>query len=619
MKNSTQSRQGAKSQSEPSVEFRDAETFSLKRIALGIVIVTAVLLAYLPAIRGDFVYDDDQYLSFNPLISASDGLYRIWFRPSEWISPYPLVFTSYWIEYRLWGLSVEGYHLTNLLLHAANAILLMTLLVRWMPRGAFFAALFFAVHPVNVESVAWITERKDVLSGLFFLCATLAWLKFLERRLKYFYFIALIAFIAALLSKSVTATFPLVAFLLSIDSSAGGRNKDAPLPTRALLLRLAPFFALSLSAGLATAWWERVKLGGASEFEFSVAQRLLIAGRVPWFYLAKILWPNPLTLIYSRWTLDTTSAANWMFPALTAFGIAAALIAFLRNCAAWALAGLLYLAILSPALGFINFTTMIYSFAANHYQYLAGMVVFAVVGHGFARMLVLMNRMGRTLAVTSVTFVLLLPSLFQASHFKDNATLFSANLEKNPSSWLAHYNVGVVLGSEGKFSAAIEHYEQALAINPDWTDARVNMGQAKSDMGRSEEAMRDFEMALAKEPGNPMVRVNVGLLYLKSGNAAEAIAQFRKGLESNPNHARLMFNLGAALVESGDLDGGIEQFQRVLELQPTNTLALNNLGATLVRKGEFEEAVKYLKRALELDPGYTSARINLEKALAGLR
>ncbi|MBI3737307.1 glycosyltransferase family 39 protein [Candidatus Sumerlaeota bacterium] len=278
-----------------------------------ILIVLLTLAAYFPALRGGFVWDDDLYISYNRTIQSPDGLLKIWTDPFSSPSPYPLIFSTYWLEFRLWGLDPFGYHLVNILLHAANALIVAAMMRRLALPGSFAAALFFALHPINAESVAWMTERKDVLSGFFFLLGLYYWIEFLDGTRRKHYILTLLCFAAALLSKTVSGTFPLIALLLA----AWNRSKGTRLAFSRAITFAAPMIAFALALGFFTVWWEKVQLGNPeTQFDFTPGQRLLIAGRAPWFYLGKLLFPSSLTLVYPRWKLECSSLGELVFPLL---------------------------------------------------------------------------------------------------------------------------------------------------------------------------------------------------------------------------------------------------------------------------------------------------------------
>jgi hypothetical protein len=318
---------------------------------------------------------------------------------------YPLVHTSFWLEYHLWQLDPFGYHLVNVLLQAVNAILLWRVLEKLQVRGAWLAAAIFAIHPVHVESVAWISERKNLLCGAFYLSSLLAYLRFrplgtvprgsaerqagetpaplrnqpVENRLGRWYWLALALFVGAMLSKTVACTLPVTILVVTWWKRGSIKQRDLGLVT--------PFLAVGAALGFVTVWVEIYRTGASGAgWSFTSFDRVLIAGRALWFYAAKLLWPENLTFIYPRWTIDAGDWRQWMFP-LGAALVALALWAMHRRIGRGPIAAAAFFIItLGPALGFFNVYPMRYTFVADHYQYLASIgLIVAVVAAG-ARM-----------------------------------------------------------------------------------------------------------------------------------------------------------------------------------------------------------------------------------------
>ena len=270
-------------------------------------LAAAVFLAYQPAWHGGFLWDDDAHV-VRPDLQSWHGLCRIWFDPGATQQYYPLVHSAFWLEYRLFGDATLGYHLANILLHVAAALLVALILRRLEVPGAYLAAAIFALHPIEVESVAWISELKNTLSAVFYLSAAAVYLRFDERRKMPWYFVALLLFVLGLLRKTVTATLP--AALLVVFWWQRGR-----LSWRRDVLPLLPFFSLGAAAGLVTAWVERT-IGGAqgTAFNFTIVERCLIAGQAVWFYLGKLVWPADLIFIYPRWHVSQAVWWQYLFP-----------------------------------------------------------------------------------------------------------------------------------------------------------------------------------------------------------------------------------------------------------------------------------------------------------------
>ncbi len=339
-------------------------------------VLLLTLVVYWPALNGSLLWDDDAHLTRAKLQSI-DGLRRIWFQMGATQQYYPLLHSAFWLEHRLWGDSVLGYHLINVVWHMLAVTLVYAILTRLKICGALLAAAIFAVHPVMVESVAWITEQKNTLSAVFYLSSMLVYLKFDQSRRPTNYCLAVVLFVLGLLTKTVTATLP--AALLVIFWWQRGK-----LSWRRDVLPLLPFFAVGAVAGLLTAWVERTQIGATgSDFELSFLARCALAGRVIWFYLGKLFWPANLIFIYPRWTIDPTQAWQWIFSA-AALALTIALFILHKRWRAPLAGWLLFCGTLFPVLGFLNVYPFVFSFVADHFQYLASLGIIVLIASAIA-------------------------------------------------------------------------------------------------------------------------------------------------------------------------------------------------------------------------------------------
>jgi Flp pilus assembly protein TadD len=564
----------------------------------GLLLVAATFLAYQPAWNGQPVWDDDLNLTKSELWSAA-GLERIWTQPGAMPQYYPLVYTVFWMEYHLWGASTLGYHVLNILLHIFSALLLVRILRRLGIPGAWLAGGIFALHPVMVESVAWITELKNTLSGVFFLAAALAYLKFGDKREKKLYTLALMLFLFGLLAKSAIVALPavlLVVFWWKRGSIAWKRD----------VVPLLPFFAIGIISGLFTALVERRFVGAVgSEFSFMFVERCLIAGRAVWFYLYKLLWSANLILIYPRWHIDATAVWQYLFPA--AFLLAAVLFWGLRNRSRAPLATLLYFTItLFPALGFFNVNFFRFSFVADHFQYLASIgpitAAAASIVQGTGLLREKLRRPVQPLLCIMLLSVLFLLSWKQSGMYTYAETLYRTIVTRNDNCWLAHNNLGLLLMNRGRTDEAMAHYRQALEINPTYGDAHYNLGLLLEKTGRTDEAMVYYQKALELDPNYAQAHNNLGLLLMKMGRTDEAMVHYRKALEIDPAYGYAHYNLGILLADMGRTDEAMVHYQKALELNPNHAEAHNNLGALLAKTGRTDEAIAHYRKALEINP-----------------
>jgi len=586
----------------------------------------ATLLAYLPAVHGGMLWDDDAHVT-KPVLRSVDGLRRIWFDLGATQQYYPLLHTAFWVEHRLWGDSVAGYHLVNILLHVAAAGLVVAIMRRLALPGAWLAGFIFALHPVNVESVAWISEQKNTLSAVFCLGAAYVYLGFDENRRVAKYALALGLFVLALLTKTVTATLP--AALLVILCWKRGR-----LGWRRDVLPLAPWLALGMAAGLFTAWVERAFVGAKGvSYALTAPDRLLLAGRVIWFYLSKLAWPADLMFIYPHWTVDAAVAWQYAFPLAAlalVLGLSVAALRArgpLRRVSAGALAGFLVFAgTLFPAMGFFDVFPFIYSYVADHFQYLASLGIIIPISAALtAAAAPLAGRAASRLLppIGAAFLVTILGALtwLQSGIYRDVQTLYLATLASNPGCWMAHANLGLAWSQvPGRMNDAIAQYQEALRLNPDDADAHHNLGVAWSLMpGRLDDAVAQYQEALRLRPSFPEAHYNLGLAFARmAGRLDDAVAQFQEALRLDPGFAQAHNNLGSALARMpGRLDDAVAQYQEALHLQPDYAEAHFNLGNALAQMpGQLGDAVAQYQEALRLRPDNAQAHNNLGNALA---
>jgi tetratricopeptide (TPR) repeat protein len=598
------------------VETNILETRNSRRTLAGL-LLALTLIAYFPVVENGYIWDDGDYVYNNSTLTSVDGLRRMWLELAAIPQYYPLVHTSYWLEYRLWGLDPLGYHIVNVLLHTVGALLLWRVLLVLGVPGAWWASAIFALHPVHVESVAWITERKNVLSGALYFASMLAYLRWAQfdslsagpdssARNERLYTVSLLLFVAALLSKTVTLSLPAVLLIVTWW-------KRRPLD-RSIALALAPFFAVGLVFGLATSSYETYLVGANdSGWDFSVAERVLIAGRALWFYLAKLAWPHPLIFNYPRWQLDPTAWWQYLYPIL-AVGLGTGLLIFARHIGRGAIsAAMIFAGTLVPALGFFDVYPMRYSFVADHFQYLASAAPIAYVC-GVAAVWSRRSKLSSRVAVAAgVAIVGTLGALtwLQIPAYRDAETLWRATLSENSDSWLSHSSLCALEQERGELESALEHCEAALRLEPDNPESHHMFAILAISRGDVEAGIRSYERALEIQPDFPHSKNSLAATLNSLGRYEEAIELFRDVLRSYPDFAEAHTNLGNALMATGELDAAIEQHRRAIELNPALASAHNNLAATLLRRGDFALARTHLERVVELQPDSTDARRSL--------
>jgi tetratricopeptide (TPR) repeat protein len=588
-----------------------------KEWLLGLFLLAATLMAYQPVWHAGFVWDDDNYVTKNRTLQDLSGLRQIWFDTKATPQYYPLVYTTYWLEYHTWKLNPLGYHLVNVLLHALGSILLWRVLKRLALPGAWLAAAIFALHPVNVESVAWITERKNVLSGVFFFAAAWAYLRFAgesgsARRRWGWWLAGLLLFACALLSKTAACALPVVLLLARWWKEKRLKWGDA--------LPLVPFFIVGLWLALQTVWLEKHHVGASgAAWSSSLAERCLIAGRALWFYAGKLVWPVNLTFVYPRWQVDARLWWQWMFPA-AALALVATLWFGRKRFGGGPLAAILcFASALFPVLGFLDVYYMRYSFVADHFQYLAEVgltVLFAsgmtlAAGRWTAGKPFLQPALGGFLLLTLGVL-----TWQQCGMYADTETLWRATLARNPDCRMAHNNLGLFYLQTGEVDKAIAEYRQALESDPDYAEARNNLGFALFRKGDLNGSIAQYRKALEINPDYAEALINLGNALRPKGDLEGAIAQYRKALAINPDYADAHLNLGVALAQNGHTDEAAAQYRKALEINPGSAEARNDLGVFLAGQGRADEAIAQYHKALEIDPDYANAHLNLGVVLA---
>jgi tetratricopeptide (TPR) repeat protein len=601
---------------------------------LGLLLVAALFIAYQPAWHAGFIWDDDNHLTNNPCIVGPLGFKDIW--TSSEAMYFPLVLTSFWVLHAIWGLDPLPYHLINIAMHAACAVLLWHVLRRLNVPGAWLGAALWALHPAQVESVAWISELKNTQSGLFFLMAILFFLRWHETTAaaqarkpaarsnramaptgkgnEWDYALALFCAILALLSKPSTVMLP-VALLLCW----WWRERRWPWHN---LVRLLPFFFLSAAVSAWAIWEQKYHAGALGPaWAQSWPERALIAGKVIWFYLGKLIWPQPLMFIYPRWVIDVSHPAAWL-PTLAAVA-ALLLLWWYRDRLMWPLffAFDYFVILLFPVLGFFNVYFFRYSFVGDHFQYLASMGPLALAGSGVVAAFELLKK--HQVALRTAAYGVILVGLgtltWQQTRAYGNAeTLYRTTIANNPNCWMCYNNLGTLLAQTGQRQAAAQQFQQALRIKPDHAEAYYNLGIISAGYGKLDEAVERYRQALQINPRYTEAHNNLGSALVGLGRLDEGIEQYRQALRIDPGHAKAHNNLGTALAAAGKFDEAVDQFREALKVNPRYADAHLNRGLALSRQEKQEEAIQDFREALRIQPGYAAAHEALARSLIAL-
>jgi len=516
-----------------------------------VLLCAATFAAYYPSLDGKFILDDILLVSENPLLHASDGLYRIWFT-TEPIDYWPVFNSSFWLEWRLWEADPTGYHVANVALHAANALLIWIVLSRLAIPGGFVAALLFALHPVNVESVAWISQRKGLLAMFFSLLSVLGYLRS-ERRSGQgravsrdaWYWISLALFLLAMLSKGSVAVLPVM--LLGVIWW------QRPLVRRDFV-RTAPFFLVAITMIAVTMWFQARGVADDAAAP-SLIERLLGAGAVVWFYACKAIAPFRLAFIYPQWEIDPTNPAWWL-PGALALGVTAWLWHHRDRQRPLLFAWLFFCVALAPVMGLTRATFMEFSLVADHYQYTALIAVVALAGSGWSQW---RRRAPRSADAVAAAVVCLFGVLTwrQSALYADSITLYRASLELSPTAWMAHNNLAAELFDAGDAAGALQHAQAAVDLKPDYAEAHNNLGNALSRAGRIPDAIEHYRRTLDLRPNHIRAHNNLGSTLAYTGRIEEAIAHFERALQIKPDYAEARENLETARAIQRGQESGV--------------------------------------------------------------
>jgi protein O-mannosyl-transferase len=576
------------------------------------VLVAAVFATYSPCWNADFMWDDDWHLTENPCIVGPLGLKELWTTREAKICP--LVQTTFWLEHAVWGLRPLPYHLVNILLYASGALVLWRVLHKLGVPAAALGAALWALHPVQVESVAWITELKNIQSGFFYLLSMLFFVNFVlsqreaasSGRSVYWYWASVGCAALALASKSATVFLPLALALCAWWLEGRWQWRRA--------WNLLPFVPLAAAACALSIWTQRVDVAHVQSLGVrSWPERIIVAGKVVWFYLGKLAWPHPLIFVYPRWKIDETSWLSYG-PTAAVILVLAVLWGFRRTWARGAFFAFAYfLAALVPVLGLVNHYFIRYSFVGDHFQYYAGMGLLALTGAALRLLAarVGIGQAGRSALCLPLLLLLAVLSWRQCWMYKDSEAIFAATVERNPECWLAHNNLGVLCFESGRRDDATSQYRKALEVDPKSAETHDNLGLLYAGRGQLDDAIGEFRKAMELDPRNFKSHNNLGNLYARRGKFDDALREYRKALEIKPEFADAHSNLGILYAGRGQLDDAISEFRKALEIDPKSAETHNNLGLVHERRGQVDQAIGEYRKAVEIESGSVDAHNNL--------
>lgn len=586
----------------------------------GLLLMAVVaLLAYDPALRGSFVWDDQDWTTQLPAVKQGwSGLVDIWLHPSLLQQYYPLTATSFWLDYQLWEFNTLPYHVENVLLHALSAWLFLRLLRLLEVPGAVLAAGIFLLHPVMVESVAWITERKNVLSLALFLAAALRYGSYaglwpVERAAKPAWrplFSAFILFGAALAAKVTVLVFAPVMLILCWW-------KRGRLSIKRDVLPLVPFIVLAVVVAERVGWQEHHEVGArGAEFALALDQRVAVAGRAFWFYPGKLLWPFDLSFVYPRWKLSSGEIAYFLAPCLTVLALIAAWWSQKRLGRGPAAAVALYAVAVFPVLGFSDIFSMRYSFVWDHWAYLPSLGLIALFAAAALRLCsrLPLRAFHPVLAVALLVGLGVLTSA-QSRQFQRADALWRTTIERNPECWMAHYNLALDLDHQGWIDEAIPYYEKALLLEPKRPEPYNNLGSAMIQKGDLEHAAILYSEAVRLNPDDPEVAWNLATVLLQQKKDEEALKNYRRAVDLRPDSVEYRKALGKLLIEQNRGEEAAAVLAPAAKLQPSDVELRYNLGTALMRSDKLKEAQSEFEKVLSLHPDDVNAIVNLGTAL----
>jgi Tfp pilus assembly protein PilF len=587
-------------------------------------LIICTLSVYWQVHNYDFVnFDDDEYLSDNRHVQVGFTLESIaWafttIHASNW---HPLTWLSHMMDYQLYGLNPGGHHLTNLLFHIANSLLLFFVFKRMTGQfwqSAFLASLF-ALHPLHVESVAWISERKDVLSTFFWMLTMWSYIWYVQHPGIDKYLLVLLFFVLGLLSKPMLVTLPFVLLLLDyyplyrFHKSDGSRNPHQRSIVFRLILEKLPFFVLVVISSAMTFYAQ--KHGGAVASLDVIPIQLRISNALVSYasYILKMLYPSNLAVLYPHpgilaWWQIAGACFLLLFISFSAVRV-------IKQSPYFIVGWLWYLGTLVPVIGLVQVGNQS---MADRYTYIPLIGIFFIIAWGIPEFVQRWRHVKKLLPIMAITILLILMvvTFIQAGYWKNSITLFEHALRLTKNNRKAHNNLGLALEEQGQMDDAIGHFEEALRISPVYVGAHNNLGNALMEQGQIDDAIKHFEEALRINPDYAKAHYNLGNLLQQQGQIDDAIKHFEEALRINPDYVAAHNNLGLALKEKGLMDDAIKHFEEALRINPDLAEAHNNLGVALFYKGDIDGAIERFRKALQINPKYVAARNNLNKLLS---
>ena len=599
-------------------------------VYVGLALVT--IIAFEPIRHNGFVnYDDYEYIIENPQVkSGTNHESFIWAftaqdKGGNW---HPLTWLSHILDCEMFGIEPFWHHLTNLLFHTANTLLLFWVFKRMT--GALwpsaFVAAAFALHPLHVESVAWAAERKDVLGGFFWMLTIIAYVRYAQRGGTGWYLLVVLAFCMGLMAKPMVVTLPFV--LLFLDYwplgrfGGGGQSKGENLRQfqsaevrykEAGLYRLIgekiPLFILTVVLCVVTYVVEQRGVPMDSQGNVSVNSRIANALISYVSYIVKMLYPSRLAVLYPH-PGDSLPAWRVIVSIIVLAGISAVAIYMGRRRRYLAVGWLWYLGTLVPVIGLVQIGSQA---MADRYTYLPSIGIFIMVAWGTAELFAKWRYRKVLLGITSgaVLAVLLICTRVQTGHWRDSFTLFEHTLAVTENNYVIHKSYGNTLYENGRLKEAVAHYNEALRIAPKYLIARMNVGMVFLQQGRFDEAIAHFNKVLQLEPEHCRAHFGLGAALIEQGKYDDAVNHFNKALQGKLNRPEVYHYLGLAYQRQGKYELAIQSYSEALRIDPKYMLAQMNIGLVFLKQERFDEAIECFNKVLQLEPGYADAYFHL--------
>jgi tetratricopeptide (TPR) repeat protein len=573
-------------------------------------------IVYWPTLDARFIWDDNTFFDANPIMQDPNALYRFWFTRDA-PDYFPLVSTNLWVQRQLWGIDPFGYHAVNIAIHASNVVLFWLVLTVLNLPGAWFAALVFAWHPIQTESVSWVTQIKNVQSMFFYLAAAFYYFKYDLRGGAWRLGLSLFFFLLALLSKTAVVMFPVVLLLYHWTLK--------PLSIKKIAQRTGPFFTMSLVFGLITIWFQYTSAGASGrEWSLTFIERTVNAGFVVWFYVQKLFVPIDLAFIYPRWNFNPGAGTSWV-PHFMLSVVLFLVIYFRKRWGVYPVFAIgYYLVSLFPVMGFLNIYFLLYSFVADHYQYIAGQGIIALTVCGaFSKTNQLLVKFpkniflkyGAPTAGVTILCVLAFLTWSQQAIYQNPIALWKDTIEKNPNAWIAHNNLGNEYSRAGQFDLAAKSYSDTLKVKPNYAEAEDNLGLALLRLNRLEESKEHFLRATHLDPTIWQAHNNLGTIFGNQGNMREASQHFEAALKIDSGNFEIHNNLGLVYGALKKREKALMHFEFATQGKTNRHNVYLNIGNFFLEMGEDENALLNFRKALQYNPKFLEARKSIDKIL----